>query len=215
MDIKIVSRWDSEKVLLCGKYESIKDCLEKNRGADLTGADLIGADLIGANLRGANLTYANLTGADLRGANLRGTDLTYANLIGANLTYANLRGTDLTGADLRGANLRGADLTGADHIGADLTGANLTYANLRGTDLRGAKGYLSSHCFWLETIRRQPLETFTTSEWAIIGQVFTHTLCWDSIKKRYGKEIMPIFKKLSKVGFSEWEEHYKTILEAL
>lgn len=39
-EIKIVSRWDSSKVLLCGKYESIKDCLEKNWGANLRGAYL-------------------------------------------------------------------------------------------------------------------------------------------------------------------------------
>ncbi len=52
MKIKIVSRWDSNKVLLVGKYESIKDCLEKNRYASLGGAYLEGADLRGADLRG-------------------------------------------------------------------------------------------------------------------------------------------------------------------
>jgi hypothetical protein len=31
MEIKIVSRYDSSKVLLCGEYESVKECLEKNR----------------------------------------------------------------------------------------------------------------------------------------------------------------------------------------
>ena len=57
-EIKIVSRYDSEKVLLAGKYESIKDCLEKNRGAYLGGADLYGANLSGAYLRGAYLRGA-------------------------------------------------------------------------------------------------------------------------------------------------------------
>ena len=45
MKIEIVSRYDNKKVLLCGEYESIKECLEKNRGADLEknrGADLEG-----------------------------------------------------------------------------------------------------------------------------------------------------------------------------
>ena len=124
MKIKIVSRWDSNKVLLVGKYESIKDCLEKNRGAYL-----------------------------------------------------------------RGAYLRGADL--------------------RGADLRGVKNYLNSHDIWIEIIRRQPTKDFTDKEWSIIGQIITHKLCWDSIKKRYGKKIMPIFKKLSKLGFDEWEKYYK------
>jgi len=164
MKIKIVSRWDSNKVLLVGKYESIKDCLEKNRGAYLRGAYLEGADLRGAYLRGA----------DLRGAYLRG---------------ASLEGADLEGADLRGASLRGA--------------------YLRGADFRDVKNYLNSHDIWIEIIRRQPTKDFTDKEWSIIGQIITHKLCWDSIKKRYGKKIMPIFKKLSKLGFDEWEKYYK------
>ena len=134
MKIKIVSRWDSNKVLLVGKYESIKDCLKKNRGAYLGGADL--------------------------------------------------RGAYLEGADLRGAYLGGADL-------------------------RGVKNYLNSRDIWIEIIRRQPTKDFTDKEWSIIGQIITHKLCWDSIKKRYGKKIMPIFKKLSKLGFDEWEKYYK------
>ena len=67
-EIKIVSRWDSSRVLICGEYESIKDCLEKNRGAYLRDANLGGANLRGANLRGANLEGANLRGANLEGA---------------------------------------------------------------------------------------------------------------------------------------------------
>ncbi len=155
-EIKIVSRWDSGKVLICGKYESIKDCLVKNRGANLRGAYLRGADLEGADLRGA----------------------------------------DLRGADLEGANLRGAYLRGAD---------------LRGADLRGAKEYKASHSFFQEVIRKQKIDTFTNPEWAIIAQIIIHTLCWDSIKKRYGRKAMGIFKKLSKAGFDEWEKHYKTL----
>ena len=42
MNIKILNRYDN-KVILCGEYESIKDCLEKNRGAYLEGANLKGA----------------------------------------------------------------------------------------------------------------------------------------------------------------------------
>ena len=133
MNIKIVSRYDESKILLCGEYESIKDCLEKNRGAYLGGADL---------------GDANLGGADLRGA-----------------------------------------------------------------DLEGAKNYVSSHDFFAEIIRRQILETFTEKEWAMIGQITIHRLCWGDIKKRYGKEIMPVFEKLSKTGFDKWEIKYKEILK--
>ena len=73
--IKIVSRFDSGKVLLCGKYESIKDCLEKNKEANLSGANLYGANLSGAHLYGANLSVANLSGADLCGEKLTKTPL--------------------------------------------------------------------------------------------------------------------------------------------
>jgi len=115
-EIKIVSRWDSSKIIVCGKYESIKDCLQENRSADLQGADLQGADLQGAYLRGADLQGADLQGADLQGADLRGADL----------QGADLQGADLQGADLRGAYLRGAYLRGADLQGAYLQGAKYT-----------------------------------------------------------------------------------------
>jgi uncharacterized protein YjbI with pentapeptide repeats len=128
MKIEIKNRF-TDNIIIVGEYESIKDSLIKNRGANL-----YGADLRGANLRGADLREANLYEADLRGANLRGADLRGADLRGADLRGANLRGADLRGADLRGANLRGADLRGADLRGADLYGANLY-----GADLYGAK----------------------------------------------------------------------------
>lgn len=47
--MRIVSRWDPEKVLYEGEAESLRSLLEQ---ADLTGADLTGADLTGANLVG-------------------------------------------------------------------------------------------------------------------------------------------------------------------
>jgi uncharacterized protein YjbI with pentapeptide repeats len=97
MQIEIRNRYDSSKIILCGEYESIAECLEKNRGtnlsdADLSGAylseaDLSGAYLSGANLRGANLSGAYLSGANLRGANLRGEKLTKKPLMLMGLKY--------------------------------------------------------------------------------------------------------------------------------
>jgi len=63
------------KVILSGAYESIKDCLDKNRGAYLEDAYLEDA-----YLSSAYLEDANLKGADLRNANLRGADLEGAGL---------------------------------------------------------------------------------------------------------------------------------------
>ena len=53
MEIEIKNRFTGS-IILCGEYESIKECLEKNRDAYLEGADLRGADLEGANLEGAD-----------------------------------------------------------------------------------------------------------------------------------------------------------------
>ena len=133
MKIEIRNRFDN-KIILSGKYASIKECLEKNRGADLRSA--------------------NLWGADLRSANL---------------------------------------------VGADLGSANLG----------SAKNYLNSHYFFQEIVKRQKIDTFTQKEWSIIGQIIIHKLCWDSIRKRFNKSAIKIFKKLSKVGFNAWEAKYE------
>ena len=156
--IKIVSRWDKDKILLCGEYESIKDCLEQNRTADLRGA--------------------NLEGADLRGAYLRD---------------AYLEGADLQSADLEGADLEGADLEGA---------------YLRDADLWGAKNYYDSHDFAIELVKRLPIKTFTEKEWSVIGVLFIHRFCWETIIKKYKRPAISICKKLAKAG---WNEYYRKL----
>ena len=106
-------------------------------------------------------------------------------------------------ADLRDADLRGTDLKGADLEGADLVDA----------DLRGAKNYVNNHHIFSEAVRRQEVATFTEKEWAMIGVIIIHSTCWDTIKKRFGKKMLSVFRKLSQVGFNEWEKHYKKVLE--
>ena len=139
-----------------------------------------------ADLRGAYLWQANLHEADLRGANLHKADLQQADLHEANLWQA----------DLRGANLRGTDLHETD---------------LWEADLRGIKNYSAHHEIFQEVIRQQKVETFTDKEWGCIGQICIHRLCWDTIKKRFNKTALSVFKKLSKVGFNEWEKEYNKI----
>jgi hypothetical protein len=195
MKIEIKKRFTDE-VMLSGKYESVKDCLEKNRGA---------------NLRGAYLRGAYLGGADLEGAYLRGADLEGAYLEGADLEGAYLEGAYLEGADLRGANLEGAYLGGAYLRGANLRGAYLGGADLRGAYLGGAKNYSESHDFFQEIVRRQPIKTFTDKEWVYIGQIVIHKLCWGTIKRRFDKTAEKVFKKLSKIGFDEWEKRHKEV----
>jgi len=84
MLVEIKNRF-TDKIILSGEYESIKDCLGRNKKANLWGANLVGADLGGANLGGVNLGGADLWGANLGGANLGGADLVGSNLRGANL----------------------------------------------------------------------------------------------------------------------------------
>ena len=87
-------------------------------------------------------------------------------------------------------------LTEAVSSGANLRDADLRDAYLGGADLGGTKNYYNSDDFAQEIIRRQPTKTFTEKEWAIIGQILVHRLCWETIKKRWNKKALPIFKKL-------------------
>jgi len=180
-----IKRRFTGKVIVSGEYESLKECMEKNRGADLRGADLRGAYLGGAYLEGADLEGAYLEGADLGGA-------------------------DLGGADLRGADLRGAYLGGAYLEGADLEGAYLEGAYLEGADLGGAKGYQNSHYFFSEVVRRQEITLFTQAEWAVIGQIIVRMPCWGNIKTMFKHStVKSIAKKLANAGFDEWLKKLK------
>jgi uncharacterized protein YjbI with pentapeptide repeats len=138
MNIEIKNRFTGE-ILIRGECESIKDCLEKNKGADLRGADLSSADLRGAYLRYADLRYADLRDADLRDADLSSAYLSSADLRGAYLRDADLRDADLRDADLSSAYLRGADLRDADLRDADLRDADLRDADLRDAYFYGEK----------------------------------------------------------------------------
>ena len=174
------------KVILSGAYESIKDCLDKNRGAYLEDANLEDAYLSSAyledaNLKGADLRNANLRGAYLRNANLRGADLRNANLIGAYLEGANLRNANLRCADLEGANLIGAYLEGAN-----LKGADLRNANLRGADLEGAGLYIQTETWQVVTTPTHikiGCQFHTKEEWFMfddekIGNMDSKALDW-------------------------------------
>ena len=175
MKIEIKHRF-TRSIIVSGDYESVKDCLEENRGA-------------------------HLRGADLRDTNLRGADLE-----GAHLEDAHLEGTNLRGADLEDAHLEGADLRGAH-----LEDAHLEGTNLRGAYLEGAKGYSQSHDIFREAVRRQSVSAFVDTEWSAIAQITIHTLCWDSIKKRFSRVMPHIFEVLAEAGFGEYLEYWNSI----
>jgi hypothetical protein len=216
MKIEIKNRYTGE-VILCGKHASIKDCFEKNRGVNLSLANLSGSDLYKANLSGANLSGSNLSGSHLSGANLSGSDLYKAYLSGADLSGADLSGADLSLANLSGSNLSGSHLSGADLSGANLSRANLSESYLSGANLSGAdlsesylsniKGYSESHDIFMELIRNHLIK-FSKGEQEIASRVFALRLCWESIKKEYGKEMGSIFKKLKELGYDEYQKKW-------
>ncbi len=208
-EIKIVSRYDSSKVLLSGKYESVKDCLEKNRRVNLYGANLSGANLYRVNLSGANLSGVNLYGANLYGADLYGAYLSGADLSGANLYGADLAGANLSRANLSGAELSGAKLSMANLSGANLSRANLSRADLSGANLSGAKNYLQNHSFFIQLIRNNS-NGFTKKQKEVASMIFAFKLCWKSIRKEYKTYATQIFKKLAELGWDEYEKYWIT-----
>ena len=119
---------------------------------------------------------------------------------------------DLYNANLYNADLSYADLSYADLYNANLYNADLYNANLSNADLLGIKNYSEAHPVFFELVRKEKAETFTQVQWSIIGQIQCHTLCWDSIKKRFGKGILPVFEVLAKKGFGEFLEKYTNIL---
>ena len=133
-----IKRWDNNDIIVCGKYEDVRDSILKNSDKSFYRADLSSADLRSADLRSADLSSANLRYANLSSANLRYANLSSANLRSADLSSADLSSADLRSADLRSANLSYADLSPADLSSADLRSADLSYANLRYADLRSA-----------------------------------------------------------------------------
>ena len=121
---------------------------------------------------------------------------------------------DLWEADLRGADLRGADLWEANLREANLRGADLWRADLWRANLRGAKGYSESHEFFQEIVRKQKVSLFLKFEWTMIGQVVIHKICWNTIKKRYGKRFLTVLKKLKDEGWGEYHDRYKEVLKS-
>jgi len=201
MKIEIKNRFN-DKIILYGEYESIKECLERNNGADLREADLIGANLSGASLNGADLSGASLNGADLSGANFYGADLSGADLSEADLSEASLYEANLNGADLNGANLSRADLSEANLSGASLNGADLSGASLNGANLSGASLYEAKniqlpiinltgsrhHFFYLNGEIQIGCEKHTVAHWIenykTIGEANEYTE--DQIKEYFG-----------------------------
>ena len=152
MKQKIVSRWDSSKVLFeCEVPDDVpsglamRHALEKAvasgsnlSGSNLSGSDLRDSNLSCSNLRGSNLSDSNLSGSDLSRSNLSGSNLSCSNLSDSNLSGSDLSRSDLSGSDLSRSDLSRSDLSRSDLRDSDLSRSNLSGSNLSRSNLRGS-----------------------------------------------------------------------------
>jgi len=90
--------------------------------------------------------------------------------------------------------------------------ANLSCANLSGVDLRSAKGYLNSHDFFQELIRRIPITDVKKEWWEIIGKIMTYRWCWPKLTQEIGSSALPLLEKYAEMGFDEYLIKAKEIL---
>src|SRR3990167_9012656 len=56
-----IKRWDNNEIIICGEYESVRNCLERNKDKSFYRANLSSANLSSADLSSANLSFANLS----------------------------------------------------------------------------------------------------------------------------------------------------------
>ena len=182
----VINRRDGTEFVR-GDYPSLKACVEAHKD-----------HLEGASLRWTNLSEANLYGAKLSGANLSEANLCRSNLSRSNLCWADLSGTKLSRSNLSEAYL----------IRSNLSGANLSEANLA-----EIHGYRDSHALFAEAVCRQNPSSFSELEWAAIGQIITHSLCWDTIKQCWPSRMGHTFDVLAEAGFVEWRDHWLQILD--
>ena len=107
---------------------------------------------------------------------------------------------------------RDVNFSYADFRGADFSGADFRDANLYGANFRDAINYRDQHSIFQEVIRQQKVDTFSESEWAAIAQIIVHSLCWNSIKKRFADVIPHVFEILANQGYSEWLDYWNELL---
>lgn len=151
----------------------------------------------------------SLDSQSLIGSCIKNLDLSDRSFTGIDFTGANLSWTNFTNSDLLGGTFRGANLTGANLTGANIHIANFEGANFRNTILDGIKNYSTNRIIFLELIKRLGLNNLSKSQLARICEVMIESLCYNNIIEKFGKKPLAVFKKLSKIGFSEYEEKYK------
>ena len=88
--------------------------------------------------------------------------------------------------------------------------ANLMSANLRGANLGGAENYAQSHEVFAQLVIQATIK-FTVHEQEMAFRICALRLCWTSIHKEYGKKLVPVFKKLAKLGYGEFLEAWKVV----
>ena len=153
-------------------------------------ASLDSKSLIGSCIKNLDLSNKSFTGIDFTGVNF-----TNSNLLGVTFCGANLSWTNLTGANIHIANFEGT--------------------NFRETVLDGIRNYSTSHIIFLELIKRLGLDHLSKSQLAGICKIMMYKNCYNTIIIKFGQKPLAVFKKLSKIGFSEYEKKYIMYLNIL
>ena len=55
------------------------------------------------------------------------------------------------------------------------------------------------------------IDDLTIDEWAIVGIIMTKRICWPTIAKRFGSDLIPLLQKLADQGYDEYLIRYNQI----
>jgi uncharacterized protein YjbI with pentapeptide repeats len=184
-----IRRWDNDRIIHSGRFNSIKECLEDGirKGISFAFANLPNANLPNANLSKVNLSDAILLKADLSFADLSFANLSTVNLENANLTYANLSFTNFSDAILSPVNLSHTNLAYTKMKNTRFLGDRINYPPIQITNLK----------WWVQ---------ITEYKMKISCECYTH-LEWKNFKKSDIDEM-------HKDGGEFWQKHKKLLLEA-
>ena len=147
MKIVLKDVFDNERI--SGNYESLVDCIVKNKGnlsyidfsdKDFREEDFRDVDLKYFYLRNSNFNNANFEGVDFSNIDLSCISLSGVNFFGANFSNVKFCGTNFYGVNFEGsnfscANFKDVDFSNACFKWSGFSGVDFSYVNLKGVDV--------------------------------------------------------------------------------
>ena len=200
--MEIINMYNKE-TKISDATNSLKDCLDKNRGEDFSCINFSLLGVAGSSFADINLSNSSFIGVSLYGSDFSAANLSFVKFKGADLQYANLCGSVVFHTDFSGC-------------------------SLKDTKIEGIKEYSENHHIFFELISRSTPEFFNVNEWAIIGKLILHVRennprGWPGgyisagfnlikIEEIFKDHILSVFCKLAEIGFDEYKNKYEEIL---